>query len=43
MQFTPQQLSGAGKYAHSVRIGNWNEDIVLEEVRAGVQPNFAMG
>lgn len=33
MQFTPQQLVGAGRYAPTTRIGNWNEDLVLEEAR----------
>ncbi|KAG7392059.1 hypothetical protein PHYBOEH_006500 [Phytophthora boehmeriae] len=33
MQFTPQQLVGAGRYAPSTRIGNWNEDLMLEEAR----------
>ena len=32
MQFTPQQLAGAGRYSHKTRIGNWNEDQALEEV-----------
>lgn len=33
MQFTPQQLVGAGRYAPITRIGNWNEDLMLEEAR----------
>ncbi|KAF0698352.1 Aste57867_11031 [Aphanomyces stellatus] len=33
MQFTPQQLVGAGRYSATTRIGNWNEDLVLEESR----------
>jgi len=33
MQFTPQQLAGAGRYNAKTRIGNWLEDIVLEEER----------
>lgn len=33
MQFTPQQLVGAGRYAPVTRIGNWNEDLMLEEAR----------
>lgn len=33
MQFTPQQLVGAGRYAPCTRIGNWNEDLMLEEAR----------
>jgi hypothetical protein len=33
MQFTPQQLVGAGRYNPATRIGNWNEDLMLEEAR----------
>ncbi|TMW68723.1 hypothetical protein Poli38472_006191 [Pythium oligandrum] len=33
MQFTPQQLVGAGRYAPVTRLGNWNEDLMLEEAR----------
>jgi hypothetical protein len=33
MQFTPQQLVDAGRYAPATRIGNWNEDLMLEEAR----------
>eukprot|EP00922_Rhytidocystis_sp_ex-Travisia-forbesii_P034445 GHVS01051139.1.p1 GENE.GHVS01051139.1~~GHVS01051139.1.p1 ORF type:complete len:299 (+),score=28.24 GHVS01051139.1:122-1018(+) len=33
MQFTPQQLSGGPNFHHHCRIGNWNEDRCLEEVR----------
>lgn len=33
MQFTPQQLTGGPKYHHATRIGNWNEDSELEEIR----------
>jgi hypothetical protein len=33
MQFTPQQLTGGAKYGSTCRIGNWNEDIELEEIR----------
>jgi len=33
MQFTPQQLTGGPKYQHSVRIGNWSEDLELEEIK----------
>jgi hypothetical protein len=33
MQFTPQQLAGAAKYSHKCRIGNWNEDLELEETQ----------
>ncbi|ETP13470.1 hypothetical protein F441_11391 [Phytophthora nicotianae CJ01A1] len=33
MQFTPQQLVGAGRYAPITRIGNWNEDLMLDEAR----------
>lgn len=33
MQFTPQQLTGGPKYQHRTRIGNWSEDLELEEIR----------
>jgi len=33
MQFTPQQLTGGPKYQHRVRIGNWSEDLELEEIK----------
>eukprot|EP00944_MAST-04C_sp_MAST-4C-sp1_P002011 g2011.t1 len=33
MQFTPQQLAGAGRYSHKTRIGNWCEDLAIEEVK----------
>lgn len=32
-QFTPQQLTGGPKYQHKVRIGNWSEDLELEEIK----------
>ena len=31
MIFTPQQLSGGQKYGSRVRVGNWFEDVVVEE------------
>mmetsp|Transcript_3563 Transcript_3563/g.6675 ORF Transcript_3563/g.6675 Transcript_3563/m.6675 type:complete len:232 (+) Transcript_3563:187-882(+) len=31
--YTRQQLQGNGKYSHAVRIGNWNEDLTMQEVR----------
>jgi len=33
MQFTPQQLAGAGRYSAKTRIGNWHEDVQLEETK----------
>jgi len=33
MQFTPQQLTGGPKFHHATRIGNWSEDMELEEIR----------
>lgn len=33
MQFTPQQLTGGPRYQHAVRIGNWSEDLELEEIK----------
>jgi len=32
MQFTPQQLTGGPKYMPNTRMGNWNEDVVLQEL-----------
>lgn len=31
MQFTPQQLSGGPKFSSCTRIGNWQEEIAMEE------------
>ena len=31
MQFTPQQLSGGQRFSPATRVGNWYEDISLEE------------
>lgn len=31
MQFTPQQLAGAQRYGAKTRVGNWLEDMTLEE------------
>lgn len=31
MQFTPQQLAGGQKFSSTCRIGNWQEEIALEE------------
>jgi len=33
MQFTPQQLAGAGRYGAKTRIGNWQEDVELETTK----------
>ena len=33
MQFTPQQLAGGGRYSSKTKIGNWSEDLSLQEVR----------
>lgn len=33
MQFTPQQLTGGPRYQHKCRIGNWSEDLELEEIK----------
>jgi hypothetical protein len=33
MQFTPQQLTGGAKFGSAVRIGNWSEDIELDEIK----------
>eukprot|EP01033_Poteriospumella_lacustris_P022176 gene22176-16614_t len=31
MKFTPQQLAGGPKFSSVTRIGNWQEEIALEE------------
>lgn len=33
MQFTPQQLTGGPRFQHHVRLGNWSEDMELEEIK----------
>lgn len=33
MQFTPQQLAGAQRYGPRTRVGNWQEDNILEETK----------
>lgn len=33
MQFTPQQLTGGPRFAHKTRVGNWLEDMELEEIK----------
>lgn len=33
MMFTPQQLTGGPRYGESTRIGNWSEDIELDEIK----------
>lgn len=33
MQFTPQQLQGGPRFSSSVRIGNWQEELVVEEAK----------
>jgi hypothetical protein len=43
MEFTPQQLAGAGKYSASVRIGNWNEDRALREIKGRAHASAARG
>jgi Ca2+-binding EF-hand superfamily protein len=39
MQFTPQQLAGGHKFSPVTRIGNWQEEIALEEAKVS---NFTM-
>jgi hypothetical protein len=34
MQFTPQQLRGGQRYNSHIRVGNWKEDIVGEEIES---------
>ena len=31
--YTPQQLAGGGRYGPKTKIGNWSEDLSLEEVK----------
>jgi len=33
MQFTPQQLTGGPRFHHRTRLGNWSEDLELDEIR----------
>lgn len=33
MQFTPQQLAGGPKFSSTTRIGNWQEEIAMEEAK----------
>lgn len=33
MLFTTQQLQGGPRFSHKTRIGNWNEDLGLEEIK----------
>lgn len=33
MQFTPQQLTGGARYGKMVRLGNWCEDLELEDLK----------
>ena len=33
MQFTPQQLAGAGRYSQKTKIGNWCEDQSLTNAK----------
>ena len=40
MEFTPQQLSGSGKYGYNVLIGNWNEDVALSKAEADAYQHF---
>ena len=33
MQYTTQQLQGGPKYSHKTRIGNWSEDMELQDIQ----------
>ena len=33
MLYTTQQLTGGPKYNHKVKIGNWQEDMEIEEIK----------
>jgi len=37
MQFTPQQSAGGGKYHYKTKIGNWLEDLEIEEMKYGLR------
>ena len=44
MQFTPQQLAGAQRYGPRTRVGNWQEDCILEEAKiADFRPKREQG
>ena len=33
MQFTPQQITGAQRYSSKTRVGNWFEELCLEDAK----------
>ena len=33
MQYTTQQLQGGPRYSYKTRVGNWKEDIELDEIK----------
>jgi hypothetical protein len=33
LHFTTQQLQGGGKYSVKAKIGNWYEDMVMDEIK----------
>jgi len=33
MQYTTQQLQGGPSFSHKTRIGNWNEDYELDQIK----------
>ena len=33
LHFTTQQLQGGGKYSVKSKIGNWYEDMVIDEIK----------
>mmetsp|Transcript_448 Transcript_448/g.849 ORF Transcript_448/g.849 Transcript_448/m.849 type:complete len:513 (+) Transcript_448:105-1643(+) len=43
MQFTPQQLAGGQKFSSVTRIGNWMEEIAIEEARLKEFQNNSSG
>lgn len=43
MQFTPQQLSGGPRFSSVTRIGNWQEEVALEEAKISNFRNGAKG
>lgn len=33
MQYTTQQIQGGPKYSHKTKIGNWYEDLDLDDMK----------
>ena len=39
MQFTPQQITGAQRYSSKTRVGNWFEELCLEDAKKAESNN----